>query len=182
MKRVGTAVLALLLSAVAGAGQLAGVTMPDAIGVAGHPLRLNGMGLRTKFFFKIYVAGLYLEHPTHDAAAAVAAEEVKRVTMRFVYGHVSREQLIDAWNDSFGEEKLSPEVTRDVATFESWMSDVRSGQEIVLTYEPGTGTTVELAGQKKGTIPGAPFAQALFRVWLGDHPPSASLKSGLLGK
>ena len=46
------------------AAELDGVTMPDLLQVAGTPLRLNGMGLRTYPLFRIhiYVAGLYLQH------------------------------------------------------------------------------------------------------------------------
>ena len=51
-----------------------------------------------------------------------------------------------------------------------------------LTYLPGTGVQVEFKGDVKGVVPGADFAQALFRIWLGPSPPNAGLKEGLLGK
>jgi len=180
----GTCFLILLSAFPASPAELAGVTMPDTTTVSGKELRLNGQGLRTKVFFKIYVAGLYLENPTHDAVRAIAADDVKRVVMHFLYKKVSREQMVDAWQEGF--EKNSPtEVAKlksEIARFCSFMTDIQGGQEVVLTYEPGSGTSVELAGQMKGTIPGVPFMQALLRQWLGDHPPSQDLKEGLLGK
>ena len=42
------------------AGSLAGVTMPDTQQVAGKTLALNGLGLRTKYMVKVYVAGCIL--------------------------------------------------------------------------------------------------------------------------
>ena len=42
------------------AASLAGVTLPDTVQVGSTTLVLNGMGLRTKFMVKVYVAGLYL--------------------------------------------------------------------------------------------------------------------------
>jgi hypothetical protein len=51
----------------------------------------------------------------------------------------------------------------------------------VLDYVPGTGTTVTVKGAKKGTIAGADFMKALWSVYLGANPPTAKLKSGLLG-
>jgi Chalcone isomerase-like len=45
------------------ARELAGVSMPQVLSVAGRQLRLNGMGIGTKPFFKVYVIGLYLERP-----------------------------------------------------------------------------------------------------------------------
>src|SRR5690349_18239424 len=56
--------------------------MPEAVPAAGKILHLNGMGLRTKLIFKVYVAGLYLETPTRDAATAIASDQVKRVELR----------------------------------------------------------------------------------------------------
>ena len=174
---------AVLISSLCPAGQLAGVTMPDAAQVSGKALKLNGLGLRTKLFFKVYVAGLYLETPTHDETQAVTSEETKRVVMHFLYKKVTKKQMVDAWEDGFHDNSPA-EVNKlkgEISQFESWMTDVTSGQEMVFTYVPGIGTTVEVAGQKKGTIAGQDFMRALFRVWLGVHPPTGDLKSGMLG-
>jgi hypothetical protein len=174
---------ALALAAGLGAAELAGVTMPDTVPVSGKTLRLNGLGLRTKVFFKIYVGGLYLENPTHDATQAVSSEEAKRVVMHFLYKKVSQKQLVEAWDEGFQQNAgvLSPPVKQGIAQLDSWMADVTEGQEIVFTYDPGVGTTVEIGGQKKGTIAGAEFMRALWKVWLGEHPPTADLKKGMLG-
>jgi hypothetical protein len=183
MKKLLIVLVALGWAGVAAAAELAGVAMPDTAVVAGKTLRLNGLGLRTKVFFKIYVGGLYLESPTSDGEQAAGRDEVKRVVMHFLYKRVTRQQLVDAWNEGFEENSpdLSRRLSAEIAKFNSWMSDVTAGQEIVVTYEPGSGTTVEVAGQAKGSIPGADFMRALFRVWLGPHPPTSSLKAGMLG-
>jgi len=41
------------------AAELAGATLPDTLAVGGT-LKLNGLGLRKKAVFKVYVGGLYL--------------------------------------------------------------------------------------------------------------------------
>jgi hypothetical protein len=41
---------------------------------------------------------------------------------------------------------------------------------------------VTIAGQVKGTIPGAEFMRALWGIWLGAKPPSEALKDGMLGQ
>jgi hypothetical protein len=55
------------------AAELQGVSMPDQQDVAGIRLILNGIGLRTYSILRIriYVAGLYLERPNHDAQATL---------------------------------------------------------------------------------------------------------------
>ena len=51
---------ALLLSFWAWSAELAGVTLPNTTEVAGETLKLNGIGLREKFWIDIYAAALYL--------------------------------------------------------------------------------------------------------------------------
>ncbi|MCA3011106.1 MAG: chalcone isomerase family protein, partial [Myxococcaceae bacterium] len=71
-----------LVAAPALAGELEGVKMADDVVVEGRALKLNGMGLRRKFIVDVYVAGLYVEHPSRDAAAILAADEARRVELR----------------------------------------------------------------------------------------------------
>ncbi|HET9794684.1 MAG TPA: chalcone isomerase family protein [Thermoanaerobaculia bacterium] len=182
-KKASMSAAILLAASVAHAAGLAGVSMPDTAAAPGKTLRLNGLGLRTKLLFKIYVGGLYLENPTPEAARAISSDEGKRVVMHFLYKKVTKKQLDEAWEEGFRENtpSLSAAVKADLAKFESWMGDVSSGQEIVLTYEPGKGTTVQFAGEEKGTIPGEDFMRALWGVFLGPHPPTEDLKKGMLG-
>ena len=63
-----------------------------------------------------------------------------------------------------------------------WMTDVDGGDQFVFTYTPDEGTTVEVLGEKKGTLPGKDFADALFCSWIGPHPgPGEAFKEDLLG-
>ena len=66
----------VMLSASAAAAQLAGVAFPDAVALDGTELHLNGIALRTYSWLRIhiYVAGLYLEHPSHDAQAILVRQ------------------------------------------------------------------------------------------------------------
>jgi len=56
------------------AATLAGVTLPDTVNVGNTRLLLNGLGLRTKFMVKVYVAGLYLAQKSSDGYAIVKAD------------------------------------------------------------------------------------------------------------
>ena len=187
--RIGGATLWLLLgvgvTGPAAAGELAGVTLPDQITVDSGTLLLNGMGLREATWLKVdvYVAGLYLETKSSDPEAIVRSEQTKRLVMRFVRS-VDRDALLKGWREGF-EKSAGPSAAalRDrIATFESWVTNMPKGESMSLTYLPGTGVQVEIEGEAKGTVPGADFAQALFRIWLGPSPPNPGLKEGLLGK
>jgi hypothetical protein len=165
------------------AGTVAGVTMPDTSHAGSITLQLNGMGLRTKYMVKVYVAGLYLPQKSSDAAAILQPEIPKRIVMHFVRS-VSKNQLTDGFTESFANnapdtmKTLKPDMDRLFAALDA----VKDGDEIVFTYIPGTGTSVTVAGKDKITIPTPDFAAMLFSVWLGPKPPNASLKKGILGQ
>ena len=166
-----------------GAGTLNGVTLPDTVQAGTTPLVLNGMGLRTKFMVKVYVAGLYVPQKSTDAGTILKSETPKRIVMHFVRD-VSKAQLTDGFSESF--ENNTPEAARtlkpEINSFFAVLEAVKEGEELTFTYIPRTGTSVEMAGKEKLAIAGPAFAEMLFSVWLGPKPPNASLKKGLLGQ
>lgn len=165
------------------AGTLNGVTLPDTVQAGTTPLVLNGMGLRTKFMVKVYVAGLYVSQKSTDAGKILKSDTPKRIVMHFVRD-VSKAQLTDGFSESFqnntpaAARTLNPEINSFFAVLEA----VKEGEELTFTYIPGTGTSVEMAGKEKLAIAGPAFAEMLFSVWLGPKPPNAGLKKGLLGQ
>jgi hypothetical protein len=84
--------MALSVAAVRGS-EVSGVSIPEVVSVAGEQLRLNGMALVKKVFFKVYVVGLYLEKQTTDARAAITTDEAKRIVI-VMLRDVSREEFV----------------------------------------------------------------------------------------
>lgn len=175
--------ITVLVAPAVWAGSLAGVTMPDQVKVGERELVLNGMGLRTKLMFKIYVAGLYLEEKGTDPARVIASPQVKRVVMHFLSAKATKSKMDAAWVEGF--ENNSPAeygaLKARVTEMTGYFGDMKPGDVIEFTIEPGSGVTAALNGQVKGTIPGDDFAAALLRVWLGPNPPTEELKQGMLG-
>ena len=81
MKKLFIFAMAALLSpsfAQAPSGRtLKGVTLPVQTSRDGKVLILNGMGLRTKIVFKVYVGGLYVEKPSKDADELISSGQDK---------------------------------------------------------------------------------------------------------
>lgn len=163
------------------AATLADVTLPDTMIVGNQTLVLNGMGLRTKMFMKIYVGGLYVEKKTGDANAVIQADATKRVVLQFIYGEVTRDQMVESFSEGF-KGNAPGAIQSQVDQFLKAIETMKKGEQLVATYVPGTGTTLTIRGKDKLTIAGLPFAQALFSVWLGPKPPTSDLKNGMLGK
>ncbi|HTS35458.1 MAG TPA: chalcone isomerase family protein [Candidatus Solibacter sp.] len=165
------------------AGTLNNVTLPDTAQAGSTTLVLNGMGLRTKYMVKVYVAGLYVAQKSSDPTAILKADTPRRIVMHFVRD-VSKSQLTDGFTESFNNNTpdAAKSLKTDVDRFFSTLEAIKDGEELVFTYIPGTGTTVSQAGKDKLTIAGPAFAEMLFSVWLGPKPPNAPLKKGLLGE
>jgi hypothetical protein len=170
----------LVLSTVALAKERNGIRMPDTVTAEGKTLKLQGMGLRTKFVFKVYAAGLYLETPSTDPATILAADEVRRVHL-FLLRKVGKQQIGEAISEGFtrnSKDKL-PSLQERLNKLMALLPDLKETDEVIFTYVPGKGVLV--SGKTDGIIEGKDFADALFAVWLGAQPADGSLKKQLLG-
>jgi hypothetical protein len=177
--------VALTLAAVnAGAATVAGVKIDDTTTIGGQTLVLNGAALRKKLFIKVYVGALYLPAKQNNAAAILAADAPRQQVMQFIY-EVDKGKMAEAWEEGLEDNtpNASAEVKTAFKTLSTWMEDMKEGQRIVLTYVPGTGTTVEVNGKNKGTLGGKAVADAILNTWLGPKPgPGADFKKGVLGQ
>ncbi|PYQ27591.1 MAG: hypothetical protein DMF56_19625 [Acidobacteria bacterium] len=184
MRRLILAATLTLATAVpAIAVTLAGVTLPDHVTAGNQQLVINGVGLRKKFIIKVYVGGLYLPAKQSNAATVIATDAARRLTFHFLFS-VSKSQMADAWEEGLEDNtpNASAEVKNAFKTLQSWMEAIPKGNEMVLTYVPGQGTTVEVNGKTKGTLPGKATADAILNTWIGPDPaPGADFKKAVLG-
>jgi chalcone isomerase-like protein len=176
---VGSTVLPLGLVALA--GELAGATLPDTLKAGEKTLKLNGLGLRKKAMFKVYVGGLYLESPSKDAGAILASDQAKAIRMHFLRD-LSKAQLVEAFQEGF--EANAKGKASEKAAFDKMLAlvpEVKEGGTLTFAYLPGKGTTLSAGDKELGVFAGKGFADAVFAIWLGPKPPSDDLKKGMLG-
>jgi len=174
----------------ADAAEVAGVKLPDRlrVGAGGPELVLNGAGLRTRFFVKVYAAGLYLEKKSTTPADVLGLKGPKRVSMHLLR-NLSAKQILDALHDGVAANsppaelaKLKPQLDALDGVMTA-MGPIKEGDVVTLDYVPGSGTVVTVNGQAKGKpIAGTALYDALLRVWLGDDPVQDDLKKALLGQ
>lgn len=150
---------------------------------------LLGVGLRTKTILKVkvYAIGLYvadsaLAGPLKGKAASpdlyrelVAGDFPKKVVMKFVRD-VSTSQIRDAFHESLGN--AGPRADEWI----NYFGEIRSGQEIVISWVPGTGLQTKVAGADKSIINDKAFASSVFGIWLGDKPIQDDLKKSLVSR
>ncbi len=183
---------ALLAAAVAftqsvPAVEVAGVQFEDSARVADDqpPLTLNGAGVRSKFFVKVYAAALYLTEKASSADAVLALPGPKRVRMHFIHSEVSADKIQSGWTDGYkanhSEEELTALQPR-IDQFNALFPTLKAGDVVDVDYIPGSGTAVRLNGETRGVVPGEDFYRATLKIWLGERPAHNGLKSGMLGE
>jgi Chalcone isomerase-like len=185
--------LSAVLLAVAAAGawaqalEVEGIKLEASNQVGATALQLNGAGLRTKLFIKVYVAGLYVPQKTANAAQLLAQKGPRRVTITMLRD-VDAESFAKALNDGLRDNHteaqfaaLKPQIDALNANLKA-VGEAKKGDVIHFEFLPDTGTQVTVNGKLKGSvIPGDDFFTSVLRIWLGEKPVDASLKKGLMG-
>ncbi len=176
------AVLVVALGSAVFAAEVGGVTVPDTVTVDGKVLKLNGAGVRKKMMFKVYVAALYVETPSKDAATLISSNQIKSMRLHMTR-NVEGAKVSGAVADGFelNSKAALPKLQSRLDQFAKMIPDVKEGEEIDMTWVPDKGTEVAVRGTNAGTIEGRDFADALFSVWLGPAPVQEDLKKALLG-
>ena len=186
-KKVLFVVLALSLAAtMAFAVETGGVIIPDTMSIGNEQLVLNGTGIRKKFGFKVYAAGLYLKARTSVSQDIINADQPMAITMTW-----KRSGPIDKVTDTFSDgfkygagasyDSLKPDIDAFLATV------VKAEKKDIwkYIYTPGTGTAIYYNDGLAATISGLEFKQALFAIWLLETDAFSGdkgLRDGMLGK
>ena len=186
MKKIVLLICCLFLSWNASALEVAGVKLADSIHLVNRDLVLNGAGLRTKLFFKVYVAALYLTEKKTAANAIIADVNPQRIALHMLR-NLSDEQLLNAFNEAIVANHTKAEMIvletplKQMTEIFHLRKEIKVGDVITLDYLPGSGTQISLNGTAQGTIAGEIFHHALLKIWLGENPAQDSLKLKLLG-
>jgi hypothetical protein len=167
--------------------EVEGVKLDANAQVGGAALQLNGAGVRTRLFFKVYVAGLYVPQKASNAAALLAQKGPRRVAitmLRNVDADTFSGALVDGLKANLSDAQFAgfrTQIDTLIANFKA-AGEAKKGDLIHLEFAPEAGTRVVVNGKPQGSaIAGEDFFTALLRIWIGDKPADADLKKGMVG-
>jgi hypothetical protein len=168
--------------------KVAGTSYSAASTVANSKLTLNGVGIRTKFFVKVYALGLYVPKASSSADDLIQMAGPKLVEihmLRDVDAKTFVEALQEGLNDNNSKDTLAT-IKPQIDQLEQLMvktKQVKVGDVLRLEFNPASGTQVILNGSKLGNTlgGGANFYTALLKVWLGKTPVDSDLKLSIMG-
>ena len=160
-----------------------GVDFPSDMTINNSKVEINGGGLREKYgFMDLYVGALYLKSRSKDGNGIIMTDEEMGIRIVIVSSMVTRERFIEALIEGFENTTAGKSTQSQIDQLEEIYSDpFVEGDEILLNYNPDEGVHFYKNGQKRGTIEGLPFKQALFGIWIGGEPCDDSLKDDMLG-
>ena len=185
LKRFALVLACLWFTSAASAATLAGATLPDSYPVDGQNLVLNGIGLRTLTIFnvKVYVVGLYLPRPSHDAQQILASPGPKVILLKFLRSG-SKAQVEKQYRE--GEARNCGNggcAVSNQADFERLVAaapGVNAGDTSTYIFT-SRGVRVLANTRLIGDFANPDLAYHLLAGFIGANPPSQELRSSLLG-
>lgn len=175
----------LIVSSVGYAKEIGGINMPETLTAGKDMLVLNGAGIRTKFFIKAYVGGLYLKQKNSNADAIMNANEPMAIRLHIISKMITSDKMKDATMEGFQNStkgNIAPYKDK-IDMFVSVFADsIKIGDIYDIIYIPGEGSKVYKNKELKTTTPGLDFKKILFGIWLCDKPADKGMKDLMLGK
>lgn len=165
-----------------------GYAFDETVRTGGQEIRLNGAGMRYKLIFSVYSAGLYLGEKKKSPAEVYAAPGAKRVRL-VMQRTVNAEEFGQAFLTGIQQNSDKAERTRLVEQLARFgqlfatVPELKKGDVLAIDFIPGQGTVIQINGKQVADPIAEPlFYTMLLKIWLGDKPADAKLKSALLGE
>jgi Chalcone isomerase-like len=165
--------------------EVAGVKLDDSVKVEGVDLVLNGAGVRSKYFVKVYVGALYTPQKITQARSVIQVNAARRMNLHMLRG-MDAQSLTDALEEglrgnlSAEESSASKPALDELIGIMKRLDKLSTGDSVVIDMNAQS-VSVSLNGRSVGKVQRTSLANALLRIWLGDNPVDSSLKSALLG-
>lgn len=177
--------IALALMSSAQAMEVAGVKVDEKTTANGQDLVLNGAGLRSIAFFKVYVASLYLPAKSNNATQLLDSMTTARMNLR-IMRDIEADTLFGALKEGLNANVPESELAAMQGRLQQFGAIMRKvgashpGDTITLDFHADN-VSIAMNGNNLGTLAAPRFGRALLSIWLGDRPVESGLKKALLG-
>jgi hypothetical protein len=160
-----------------------GIQIDSATVIDGQTLHLNGFGLRTKMFGKVYVGSLYLPRQITKSAEVINDPGVKLVRINFLHKRVLKDKFVEALNEALIRNTSSlagsVEPQRLYALFNK---DFIKGEVLDLGFFADGSVRVSRNNQVVGTVVSKNLQSGLLKAFIGLNPLDEAVRAGMLGK
>lgn len=153
----------------------------------GTEVHLNGVGEALELNGSLYMGALYLEHrsATDDVVATSLWSKRMdiRVTVDKLYGRRFAQHFRERMAINY-DRKVLGSMGKEIQEFVNTFSQtLEKGDQVTLDFLPDVGLAIGINGKEIKRIPSrAAFYEALVSTWVGQRPPTAQFKDGVLGR
>lgn len=182
MKKIFLAVALLLVCQDVFALEVASVHLEQNIAVNNQVLKLNGYGIRKKFFIKVYIGSFYAVKHLATPLDVLQDNGDKLIRMNFVHSRVSKEKIIEAFDDGFAANTRigGSEETKKFLSF--FTADFIKGDTVDIQLGADGTVVVRQNGKTLGTIKSGTLVRGILSIYFGEKPADEGLKEGMLGR
>ena len=162
---------------------VSGVSVSEQLNIENKPMLLNGSGIRSKFFFDLYVGSLYLSKKTKHADKAMD-EKYAAIRLNITSSLITKSKMEEAIVEGFEHathnnvKPIQAEIDEFMSLFDS---GIKEGDQFTFVFYKGVGVTAYKNMKKLTDIKNETFRHALMAIWIGDRPAQKSLKKHMLG-
>lgn len=177
--------LAMVLALVATASVSADDQVNTNTLASGAEVVLNGVGEARELTGSLYLGALYLEHRSNNPEVVATSIWSKRIAMRISAEKLYGRRLGQLWRERIAinsDRKLVTDLGKEIMQFVDAFKDTYiKGDEIDIDFTPDKGTTISVNGTQIAKIKKPELYEVLLRAWVGDKPPTAQFKVGVMG-
>gem|GEM_PF-504462 len=157
------------------------VNIPESIILNNVQLKLNGYGIRKKWFIKVYIGSFYTTRKFSNYKE-VANDNSEKVIKLFFLHKVEKNKVSDTIKEAF--QNITPDLPESEAGkkfFAQFVSDFNVGDSLELIFLPDSTVITKHNNKALGSIKSNRLTFGLLSIYLGDKPVDQELKKGMLG-
>lgn len=147
----------------------------------GISMFLQGSGTKSILIMKLFTASYYKAKTNNFLNISTIPQHIK--IKNFI--NVSKEKISDIIEQQFKISMNESEFNQfksDLQLMNQCLVDLKSGDQMSITYLPNVGTKIFHNDCLIGIIPGQKFGTQFFNIWVGQKPFDRKLKDQILGE
>lgn len=119
-----------------------------------------------------------------DAATIIASSDAMALRLHIISSKITSNKMTKATRKGFRKatDGKAEAISTEIETFLEAFSDKIVEGDVFEFVSTSDGVTVSKNGLEKVRVSSREFKQALFGIWLSEHPVKRSLKKALLGQ
>jgi|SRR6185437_3288761 len=171
--------------------KVANINYPGTVKIGKDKLILNGAGIRTKFFVKVYALGLYVPKKGNSTNELLSMAGPKLVEIHMLRD-VDAKDFIEALQeglDNNNSDDILAKLKVQIGQLETLMNQARQaniGDTITFEFKPASKSTLTAITRGGKTLMkttiggGADFYNAILNIWIGKDPVDRGLKIDII--